>query len=752
MKEKLTKYLHYTFFSFPVQLLLLHARKHVLLLFFWVILFAIALQSFGVNYGIPLLLLDPEYVGKVGFISFLIVGFTLGGFYMAWNMSSYLLSNFRFEFLASSDSPFVQYCLNNSIIPIAFTITYIVELIKFQRSEMLLAAAPIAINILALLLGILLNILFTGLVFVLLNKDVEIFVEKIIYRIKNSFINKIINIEKLEINRHDCEQWPVRIYLRFPFKVSFVRKVDFYNKELVDKVLYQYDRSTFMFQILILITLIVLGKLMDITYFRMPAISAILLIFSIAIIFFSFFTYWLDEWRLVTVVVLVLFLNSLTKFDLVVYKHHLYGLNYKTEKLKYNNETVRDAVNDKMIQSDIENTTQILENWHSKMANKYGDAKPKIIFINAAGGGLKSAYWSFYLLQELEKQTNKKLFDHTFLMTGASGGMLGAAYFRELYYEQKQQKSVDYLDSSYLKDMGKDILNSVATSIATNDIFYPWQNYTYQSMHYKKDRGYMFDKQFNENTNYRLSKLITDYKKPEQTAEIPMMILSPTIINDQRFLLFSPQNISYLVRPYVQSSIGSIDRLSTDAVEYNRFFKDKGAANTNFVDALRTNATYPYILPVVYLPTNPEIKAMDAGIRDNTGIAIAARFYNVFKNWVENNTSGAIFISLRVADKFGEFNQTKKPTLISETLSPTENIYTNFQLLQNYNDDISLAFLQNSSKTPLDVLNFNYFQPNVQNKASMSLHLTNGEKQTIVSAFSQKSNQQMVDRLKALLH
>ena len=202
----------------------------------------------------------------------------------------------------------------------------------------------------------------------------------------------------------------------------------------------------------------------------------------------------------------------------------------------------------------------------------------------------------------------------------------------------------------------------------------------------------------------------------------------------------------------MQSSIGSIDRLSTDAVEYNRFFKDKGAANTNFVDALRTNATYPYILPVVYLPTNPEIKAMDAGIRDNTGIAIAARFYNVFKNWVENNTSGAIFISLRVADKFGEFNQTKKPTLISETLSPTENIYTNFQLLQNYNDDISLAFLQNSSKTPLDVLNFNYFQPNVQNKASMSLHLTNGEKQTIVSAFSQKSNQQMVDRLKALLH
>lgn len=753
MQVKLSKYLRYTFYSFPIQLLLLHTRKHTLLLLFWIILFGIALQGLGVNYGIPLLLLDPEYLGKVGMLSFLIVGFTMGGFFMAWNMSSYLLNNFRFEFLASSESPFVQYCLNNSLIPLAFTITYIVKLIQFQSTEIVLSSGAIALNVLVFLLGVLLNILFTGLVFVLLNQDVEIFLEKMVYRIRASFFGRLINIDKLgKNNRHDCEQWPVQTYLRFPFKISLVRKVDFYNKEFVDKVLYQYNRSTFLFQILTMIALIAFGKLMDITYFRMPAMSAMLLIFSVTIVFFSFFTYWFGEWRMFIFIVLILILNGLTRFDLIVYKHHLYGLNYKTTKLEYNNKVVNDAVNEKTVNIDIANTTQILNNWQKNMRQKYGEEKPKIVFINTAGGGLKAAYWSFYLLQELEKSTGKKLFDHSILITGASGGMFGAAYFRELYLQHHQQKHTDYLDAIYLKDVGKDILNSVATSIATNDIFYPWQTYTYKSLQYKKDRAYMFDKQFNENTNYRLSKLLTDYKTPEQEASIPMMIVASTIINDQRFLLFSPQGISYMLRPYIRPSQGFIDRLSTDAVEYMRFFKDRGSENTNFVDVLRTNATYPYILPVVYLPTNPEIKTLDAGIRDNTGVVVSTRFYSVFKDWIETHTSGAIFITLRVSDKFGKFDTHKKPTLMAELLSPSANIYSNFQLLQNYNGDISFVDIENASKTPVDVLNFNYYQSDIQNKASMSLHLTNGEKKRILSAFKQSNNLLMQQKLIKLLH
>ncbi|MBK8351901.1 MAG: hypothetical protein IPL21_09420 [Saprospirales bacterium] len=268
---------------------------------------------------------------------------------------------------------------------------------------------------------------------------------------------------------------------------------------------------------------------------------------------------------------------------------------------------------------------------------------------------------------------------------------------------------------------------------------------------YYKDRGYMFNKEVNENTHYFMDKLLTDYKKPEQQATIPMMILSATIINDQRYLFFSPQSISYLIKPYVQNTKGYLKDLSTDAVEYNHFFKNKGAANLNFVDALRTNATYPYIMPAVYLPTQPAVKAMDAGIRENSGLAVSTRFYSVFKDWIDSCTSGVVFISIRVDNKLREFDNKEKESMVNSFLSPLGSILNNFILLQDYNSDVSLAYLENSSKTDISVLNFNYDQTKKRKKASMSWHLTALEKQDIQDAFKQENNQQMLQKLKVML-
>lgn len=262
----------------------------------------------------------------------------------------------------------------------------------------------------------------------------------------------------------------------------------------------------------------------------------------------------------------------------------------------------------------------------------------------------------------------------------------------------------------------------------------------------------MFDLNFNENTHYRLSKLMTAYTSPEDSAIIPMMIVSSTIINDQRFLFFSPQGISYLVKPYVSNTNVYIDKLSTDAVEYLRFFKDRGASDVNFVDVLRTNATYPYIMPAVYLPTQPQIKALDAGLRDNTGIAVAVRFYSVFKDWIDANTSGVVFVSLRVDNKFSDLGATNKSTYLSELFSPIGSIFTNFRLLQNYNDDMSLAYLVNSGIMDINELDFNYDQADKNKKISMSWHLTNNEKAEVKSAFHQENNKEMLQRLKTLLH
>ncbi|MCB0508207.1 MAG: hypothetical protein KDD21_07910 [Bacteroidetes bacterium] len=752
MKRKLQHYIKNFYYSFPIQLLVLHINKHLFVLLFWIVLFLSVLNQFGSSYGVPLLFLDPEYLGKVDFWSFLIVGFSMGGFIMAWNMSFYILNGYRFQFLASFTHPFVQFCINNFIIPIAFSVVYIVCLVRFQHTESLFTAGQIVSHVVALILGNVLMILFSILFFNFFDQDVERVFRKIGDKARQTMLGKKILLNKSTTTKKAVNQWRVDTFLNFPFKISYIRNADFYDKKLVDEILFHHHRNAIIFQILAICSLLFLGRLMEHPTFRMPASSAIFLIFSVFVVLFSFLSYWFRTWRTVILICFFFLLNSLTQFDLIVYKHKLYGLDYTSKKLTYNNEVVNNSVNKQLIDEDIAGTKLILEKWKQKMLLKYGEEKPKLIFINTAGGGLKASYWSFYLLQKLEEATGKKMFDHTVLMTGASGGMLGAAYFRELYYRHTQNPSFNYLDTSFLNDIGLDILNGMATSIATNDIFYPWQNYKYKGFTYKKDRAYMFDLKLNENTKYRMSKLLTDYKIPEANASIPMMVLGSTIINDQRFLFFAAQPIAYLIKPYMKNSNGFVDNLSTDAVEYMRFFKSKGAENINFIDALRTNATYPYIMPAVYLPTIPEIKAMDAGIRENTGLAVSTRFYSVFKDWIEQNTSGVIFISLRVDNKLHQFETTKKPTYISEFLSPIGTIFNNFLLLQNYNADISISYLENASKTSIDVLNFNYDQSNKRKKASMSWHLTNGEKRDIKSAYSQENNVEMLEKLKALMH
>lgn len=751
MKARFLRYCHYAFYSFPFQLFLLHIKKHAFFILCWLILFGAVSQFFGVSYGIPLLFLDPEYLGEVNFLSFLIVGFTMGGFFMAWNISFYILNSFRFEFLASLVNPFIQFCLNNIFFPLLFTIVYIVSLVKFQHVEALIPTGKIIGNVFALLLGNLLMVIFTTLFFILFDHNVEKFIGNLSNKAKESLLGKKINLKKLTTNREHNKKWNIETYWKFPFTIGFVRKVDFYDKKLINQVLFHHHRNAFIVQIFSIEVLIAFGKLMENPYFRLPAASSIFLVFSVIIVLFSFVTFWFRSWRTIALVLFIVLLNFLTQFNLVVYKNKIYGLDYTSKKIEYNNDVVNNAATGQMVNADIVETSAILDNWKKRMNAKYGEEKPKLIFINTSGGGLKATYWTFHVLQELEKQTNKKLFDHTFLLTGASGGMIGSAFFRELYLRQKNHEAVDYLHKSYLDDIGQDMLNGTGTSIATNDIFYPWQSYEYEGLKYKKDRAYMFNMQMNENTHFMMNKKLLEYKKDEQQANIPMMIVGATIINDQRFLFFSPQHISYLIKPYIQNGKGYLDNLSTDAVEYMRFFKSKGAENINFIDALRTNATYPYIMPAVYLPTNPEIKAMDAGIRENSGFAVSTRFYSVFQDWINENTSGVIFISIRVDNKLRDFDPKNKETYISELLSPVGSIFNNFILLQDYNSDVSLAYLENASKTDINVLNFNYDQTMKRKKAAMSWHLTNLEKLDIQHAFAQENNVLMLKKLKELL-
>ena len=67
----------FIYYSFPVQLLILHIKKNKSLLLWWLLLFGIITYNIAASYGGAYLFLDPEYLGKVNFLSFFWINFDL---------------------------------------------------------------------------------------------------------------------------------------------------------------------------------------------------------------------------------------------------------------------------------------------------------------------------------------------------------------------------------------------------------------------------------------------------------------------------------------------------------------------------------------------------------------------------------------------------------------------------------------------------------------------------------------------------
>ena len=78
-------------YFFPFELLVIHFKRNFLLLVFWLMLYGFVTQTIGTTYGIHYLFYTPEYLGAVNFASYYILGFSVGGFIVAYNIYTYMI-------------------------------------------------------------------------------------------------------------------------------------------------------------------------------------------------------------------------------------------------------------------------------------------------------------------------------------------------------------------------------------------------------------------------------------------------------------------------------------------------------------------------------------------------------------------------------------------------------------------------------------------------------------------------------------
>ena len=317
--------------------------------------------------------------------------------------------------------------------------------------------------------------------------------------------------------------------------------------------------------------------------------------------------------------------------------------------------------------------------------------------------------------------------------------MIGAAYFRELYLRKQQGKNIHLQSKEYVDDIAGDLLNPIFTSFFARDLVAPAQKFTVGPYRYVKDRGYAFEQKLNSNTRGYLDKQLKDYAVDEKAANIPLMFFGSVVTRDSRKMIISTQPVRFMMQaPQDTTNVPSVD---PDGVDFASFFAKQDPYSIRMLTALRMNATFPVVLPNVWLPSEPIIDVMDAGLRDNFGQETTFRFLSSFEDWIKENTSGVLILQIRDRKAGGWEVPYLSDDISDHVTKPFLLLQHNWFKMMEYSQNDLLNYYTRHSKYPVYKIAFQYAADNEENKAALNFHLTKREEKDIMKSIYAPANQ-----------
>ena len=731
-------------YSLPLQLVFHHLRKNLWLVVVWFIFLAAFSGGIGKIFGIQYLFLEPEYQGKVSFWAFFILGMAFGILVVSFNITSYILDGHHFPFIGALKRPFAKFSVNNSLLPFIVLIVYLLAIIRFHLNNSYVPGLSIFLFALGLTLGIASMTLLLMGYFVIANKDIfRLVASNVDRRLRKSPISRQRIMTRFRETRQ--ADYPVRTYLDLKLRPGRTSEIAaFSNREAVLRVFDQNHFNSVVLALVIIGVILLLGFFVDYPILQIPAAASALIMFSILIMLAGAISFWFKKWGLAFALTIFILANIMVKNGLGKGINQAAGLVYDGEKADYTTETLLDIHSKEQYVHDRLHMIETLERWRKKWPGE----KRKMIFLCVSGGGQRAVLWTVNALINADGQLNGRLMDQAFLITGASGGLIGAAYYREAFRREKLAGN----ENEMIERAGKDNLNPVIFSLLANDLLVKTSKFHYGRNNYFIDRGHIFERTLNKNLGGIFSMTISDYGRDERNARVPTLIISPTIANDGRKLFISSHPVSYLG---VSREHDDAD-LKIKGVDFQALFSGQGASGLSFLSALRMSASFPYITPIVGLPSNPRIEIMDAGISDNFGVSIALDFIYVFQEWIEKNTDGVIILIIRDSKPNPPLEGRPVPSIVERITYPIASVYKNISKMQNITNDVRIEVAEGWFDAPFDVVEITYDHSQnkdngiVERRASLNWHLTAKEKKSIIENIHSESNQNALKKLKRL--
>src|SRR5690606_1150302 len=153
-----------------------------------------------------------------------------------------------------------------------------------------------------------------------------------------------------------------------------------------------------------------------------------------------------------------------------------------------------------------------------------------------------------------------------------------------------------------------------------------------------------------------------------------------------------------------------------------------------FTTAIRMNATFPFVLPSVALPTKPPVELIDAGLADNYGVHTTGRFLYTFRERISQNTPGVVVLQLRDTEREPAIHPRGEPSRFTRCSRRSAAMYEAMPQSRDFYvaevDRYAHAWLD----TDLRVMELQYIPAKRFEKASLNFHLTERAKATIRTA------------------
>lgn len=390
-----------------------------------------------------------------------------------------------------------------------------------------------------------------------------------------------------------------------------------------------------LFAVLVVLFYVVFGKVFR---HRLSPGLAVCVLLSIIVLFFSVLAQLSTAGRLIVVgTLLVAFvLANGSRF-----KHRFPGMGpYYQPGRQVRLKDLEAALNRPAEEAGLLRNEDVLASWHKAT----GQELPKMILIATTGGAYRASFWTTVVLDELNRCLGGGFHRHIRLITGASGGMVGAAYFVAALTEDGPPEGgvTELLEN----ESGLDSLTPVIRQLVLGDlpgVLWPFPQ--------PRDRGVELERQW-----ATLAKTFPQLSEGERAGWRPSLVISPMVVESGRRLLISNLDLSRLAetRPLepvvVKDSSGpeaeAARIYSRSAIEFFRIFPE-ARPEFSLQTAVRMSATFPFASPAVTLPTDVPRRVVDAGYYDNYGVDLATSWIYDNQDWIRHNTSGVALIQLR---------------------------------------------------------------------------------------------------------